>query len=314
MIDVVAIGETLIDFSPCGKGQMGNPLFEMNPGGAPANCLATNTKLGGKTAFIGMVGTDLFGNFLEGVLKNTNIETRGLKKTDKASTTLAFVTIDENGDRDFAFVRNPGADHMITDADIDYSLIDECKILHYGSITLSAEPGRSTQMAVMKYAKEHGKILSYDPNYRELIWHDEPRAIARMSEALEYADIVKMSEVEVDLITGCGEDYEKGAKAILDSGKKMVFITMGDKGAYYLTPTESGFQPSFKVKAIDTTGCGDAFMGAIHYFLTHKPETPLAEMVRYASAVGALCATAMGGIPALPTPEQVEAFLKEYGA
>ncbi|MBQ9942478.1 MAG: carbohydrate kinase, partial [Christensenellaceae bacterium] len=140
MIDVVSIGEVVIDFSPSGKGRMGNPLFEMNPGGAPANCLAANTKLGGSTAFIGMVGDDLFGNFLIGVLKDSGIETRGVVKTDKACTTLAFVSIDENGDRDFAFVRNPGADHTITVDDIDFSLIDECKILHCGSITLSAEP------------------------------------------------------------------------------------------------------------------------------------------------------------------------------
>ncbi len=312
MFDVVSIGEVLIDFSPSGKGRMGNPLFEMNPGGAPANCLAANTKLGGSTAFIGMVGDDLFGNFLIRVLDETGICTRGVVKTQKASTTLAFVTIDETGDRDFAFVRNPGADHMIEKEDIDLSVIDEAKILHCGSITLSADPGRETQLYVMDYAKKAGKLISYDPNYRSLIWHDEQRAILRMKEALAYADIVKMSEEELAMLTGLPEeDYEKAAKQILDMGKTAVFITMGPKGAYYLTQKESGFVPGFPVAAVDTTGCGDAFMGTIHYFLCHHPGTSMREVVRYACAVGALCASAVGAIPALPNMEQVQAFLAE---
>ncbi len=310
MFDVVSIGEVLIDFSPNGKGKMGNPSFEMNPGGAPANCLAANTKLGGSTAFIGMVGDDLFGNFLIKVLDDTGICTKGVVKTKKAATTLAFVTIDDTGDRDFAFVRKPGADFMIEKEDIDLSIIDDSKILHCGSITLSDDPGRSSQLYAMDYAKKAGKLISYDPNYRELIWNDEPKAIRMMKEALQYADIVKVSEEELAMLTGCSiDDYEMGARQILDSGKTAVFVTMGGKGSYYLTQDEHGFFPGFRVDAVDTTGCGDAFMGTIHYFFCHHPEMKVSEMVRYASAVGALCASAVGAIPALPTMQQVEDFL-----
>jgi len=314
MFDVVAIGEVLIDFSPSGRGRMGNPLFEMNPGGAPANCLATGAKLGGSTAFIGMVGDDLFGNFLIGVLEKTGICTRGVVRTREASTTLAFVSIDEKGERDFAFVRNPGADHMLKKEDLDLTLIDQARIFHCGSITLSAEPGRETQLYAMKYAKKAGKLISYDPNYRALIWRDQARALFHMQEALDYADIVKLSEEELSLLTGLPEDaYEAGARQILETGKQAVFVTMGAKGAYYLTPKDSGFVPGFKVETVDTTGCGDAFMGTIHYYLCHQPDMPIAEMVRRASAVGALCASKVGAIPALPDQAALEAFLSERG-
>lgn len=163
MYDVVALGELLIDFTPAGKSENGNTLFEMNPGGAPSNVLTAVTKLGGKCAFIGKVGDDQFGHFLKQVLENNNIATTGLKNTCLANTTLAFVHLDKSGDRSFTFYRNPGADMMLNNDDINLDLIDSSKIFHFGSLSLTDEPSRSATITALKYAKQNKKIISYDP-------------------------------------------------------------------------------------------------------------------------------------------------------
>jgi fructokinase len=316
LYDVVTLGELLIDFSPSGKGEMGNPAFEMNPGGAPGNCLAAVARLGGATAFIGMVGNDLFGNFILSVLKDTGIETKGIHQTAKAPTTLAFVSIDDKGERDFSFVRKPGADIMLDKRDISFDLIDNARIFHFGSLSLTDQPARNSTYTAANHARKKGKLISYDPNYREPLWKNRESALRYMKEGLEYADIVKMSEVELELLTGFTEvDVYLGMNAILNKGKKAVYVTAGAKGAYFATHADHGFVEGFRVKAVDTTGCGDAFTGAILYQICCcSPGIGQKDMVRYANAAGALCATKYGGIPAMPDRAEVEALLSRQAA
>ncbi len=303
MFDVVALGEVLIDFTPNGKGTMGNPAFEMNPGGAPANCLAAVNAFGGKTAFIGKVGKDNFGDFLKKKLSGAGIDIKGVMTSNDVHTTLAFVHLDETGDRSFDFFRDPGADIMLTEDEINFELIDNCKIFHFGSLSLTHEPVRAATFAAVNYAKQKGKIISYDPNYRPLLWKDREHAKKYMGMGLELADIVKMSEEEMELLTGHEvHDYENGAKAILASGKQAVFITLGKAGAFYATKESCGKVDTFlEVKTVDTTGCGDSFTGALLYAMNNLPKLSMEEMVRLGCATGSLCSSKMGGFPAMPS-------------
>lgn len=307
--DVVAIGELLVDFTPCGIGEMGNPAFEMNPGGAPANCLAALNKLGAKTEFIGKVGTDSFGNFLETMLAKEGIGTSGLSRTSKTNTTLAFVHLAGNGERSFTFLRDPGADTQLMKEDIDYSLIDKSRILHFGSLSLTNNPSRETVLNAILYAKSKGILVSYDPNYRPLLWKDENTALYWMHEGLKYADIVKMSEEELILITE-SNDILEGAKVLRKVGAGEIFITLGSRGAfYYMDDQDYGYVPAYKCHAIDTTGCGDAFMGAILYQILYHKDVSARDMVRYGNVVGALCALKKGGMPAMPLKGEVDSIL-----
>ena len=312
MYDVVALGEVLIDFSPAGTGPMGNPCFEMNPGGAPANCLAANTVLGGSTAFIGMVGNDFFGRFLKKYLQEHGIDVSGMSTHENVPTTIDFVSNREDGERDFAFFRNPGADFMISTEHIDERILTSAKIFHFGSLSLTHEPARSATYQVLERLKKKGIPISYDPNDREDLWESQDIACREMKRGLDYADIVKLSEQEMEMLTGCGTgEYARGASRVLEGGAGLVFITCGPGGAYYATREERGMVSGFPVHAVDTTGCGDAFIGAIHYQLCHCRERPLREMVRYANAAGALCATGHTGMPAMPDRERVEKFINE---
>jgi fructokinase len=301
MFDVVALGEMLIDFTPAGSGPMGNPCYEMNPGGAPANCLAAVSAFGGRAAFIGKVGKDNFGEFVYEKLKGAGIDASGVIFTDAVHTTLAFVHLDANGERSFSFLRKPGADIMLEKEEVNLSLIDEAKIFHFGSLSFTDEPVRSATLHAVQYAKERGKIISYDPNYRRLLWSGVEEARRWMQKGLELADIVKMSEEEMSILTGLPEDeVEKGAKMVFETGKKAVFITLGKDGAYYLTPEGGGFVPGYPVDAVDTTGCGDAFTGAMLYLYCREPGMPIGDKARIACAAGSLCATKRGGLLAMP--------------
>lgn len=309
--DAVAIGEYLIDFSPNGIGRMGNPVYEMNPGGAPVNCLASCTKLGGSTAVISAVGNDFFGKFLKSKALEAGIDVSGLQTAD-VSTTLVFVSLDENGEREFAFVREPGADTGIDKNKIDTSLLDSSSCLHFGSLSLTDEPARSATKAAVEYARSHGIKVSYDPNYRASLWQSETEAKEQLLWGLTQAELVKMSEEEFELLTGFSLDnIEKGINAIFSLGVKELYITAGSSGAYYALPGQTGFVEGFKVGAVDTTGCGDAFTGAILYLNTHKPDMNILEKTRFANAVGALCATKPGGICAMPGYEEVSALLEK---
>lgn len=312
MLDIVAIGEALIDFSPIGKGKMGNPSFEMNPGGAPANCLAAASTLGGNCALISMVGDDFLGDFLIKSLNNKNISTTGIKRTNKARTTVAFVSIADSGEREFSFYRSPGADILLSKYDVDMALIDKAKIVHFGSLSLTDEPARTATLSVIDYAKRKGKIISYDPNYRPLLWESKDTAIKWMLKGMELADIVKISDEELGIIYGYDvSEIEQGAEEVFKTGKELVLVTCGNKGAQYKTQNESGFCSGYGVEAIDTTGCGDAFLGALLYLKCYEPQMSIRKMVNFSNGVGALCATKMGGLPAMPSMSEARQILCE---
>jgi fructokinase len=303
MFDVTGLGELLIDFTPSGRGDNGHPAFEMNPGGAPPNCLAALQALGARTAFIGMVGNDQFGDFLGGVMEGIGVDISGLSRTSEAPTTLAFVHLTDTGERSFSFVRKPGADILLQMKDVDFTIIDRTRIFHFGTLSLTDPPARDTTLYCLDYARSLGKTISYDPNYRPPLWESEAEAVKWMRKGLEYADIIKLSEEELALITDT-EDIPRGAALLAAKGIETVFVTMGEKGAYYLDRTGSGYVPGFAVKAVDTTGCGDAFTGAALYMLLYE-QKPIAEVVRFANAAGALCATKKGGIPAMPDKDAI---------
>lgn len=311
MFDVIALGELLIDFTPAGKSQAGNELFEKNPGGAPANVLTAVSKLGGSSAFIGKVGNDQFGHFLKGVLDKNNIETKGLKFSDEYNTTLAFVHLDENGDRSFSFYRKPGADTMLEEKEIEYDLIDEAKIFHFGSLSMTNEPSKTATIKAAKYAKEKGKIISYDPNWRPPLWKDEQTAKEGMLIGLKYADILKISGEEHEFLTG-EKDLCAGTKMLFDQGIKLIIVTLGSDGCFYRCKAGIGYLNGYNVKAVDTTGAGDAFLGGLLYCICKKEidinnavKGDIEDILDFSNAVGALCVSKRGAIPGIPSLEDV---------
>jgi fructokinase len=318
--DVTALGELLIDFTPAGVNEQGMSLFARNPGGAPANVLAMNNKLGGKTAFIGKVGDDEFGRFLERTLRDSGIDTAGLVMDKAFNTTLAFVHLNEAGDRSFSFYRREGADIMFTAAEINRKLIANAEIFHFGAVSLTGEPCRSAVYAALDYAKARGKIISYDPNYRPLLWASEAEAKIEMARPLSLANILKVSEEEMILITG-ETDFEKGAALLSEQGPAIVLISLGAKGAFCFCADGSAALPTYDVKTIDTTGAGDAFFGAVHYRLRGKTKEQvrgisrdeLADIVDFANAAGSLTTTKKGAIPAMPDMAAIERCRKDIG-
>jgi fructokinase len=317
MYDVCALGELLIDFTPSGENELGVSLFGRNPGGAPANVLAMINKLGGKTAFIGKVGADAFGRFLEKTLADAGIDTSGLVQDPACLTTLAFVQLSETGDRSFSFYRREGADLMLTWAEINRRLIDDAKIFHFGSVSLSGQPCRGTVHEAVRYAKSKGKIISYDPNYRPLLWSNEGEAKTEIGKLLDSADILKVSEEEMTLLTG-EEDLEKGSSLLAENGSAIVLVSLGAKGAYFRCAAGSGSLPTYDVETVDTTGAGGSFLGAVHYRLRGKSRedlknishNELTDIVDFANAAGSLTTTKKGAIPALPTVSEIEACRK----
>lgn len=313
MFDVVALGESLIDFTPSGTNDMGMQLFSCNPGGAPANVLAMVSKLGGTTSFIGKVGADNFGHFLKATMKKAGIDVSGLSMADDVNTTLAFVQLNENGDRSFSFYRKPGADICLRRDEVDDSLLNNCRIFHFGSVSLTDEPSRSATLYAAEKAKSCGALISYDPNYRPLLWKDEKRARSEMLNALPMADIVKVSEEEMVLLTD-RTDLRQGAEKLAQYGAALVLVTLGPKGAFYFSSQGSGMVPTYNVKTIDTTGAGDAFLGALLYCFSNKSkeelycvsDSELKKVIAFGNAAGSLTTIQKGAIPAMPTRVRIE--------
>lgn len=308
--DVVAIGEYLIDFSPTGCSRTGNPQYEMNPGGAPTNCLASCATLGGNTAIIGAVGRDFFGRFLKDKATEAGIDISGLQ-TVPESTTLVFVSVDDAGNREFAFVREPGADTRISRNALNTQLLENTAYLHFGTLSLTDAPARDATIFAVEYAKRHGAQISFDPNYRAPLWKSVDDAKTWMLWGLKQADIVKMSEEELTLLFD--KSIEEGAKEVLGLGVDELYLTVGSKGAYFFSENEKHYDPGFAVNAIDTTGCGDAFTGAILYQKCREAGKTAKERLRFANAVGALCATHLGGMSAMPDRKRVKQLLKRNG-
>ncbi len=317
MYDVTALGEILIDFTPCGLNN-DIPVYAQNPGGAPLNVLAQNAILGGKTAFIGKTGKDSFGQALRNVMDKNNICTDGLAVSDQIHTTLAFVSLDENGERSFVFYRNPGADITLSVQDLNEKLIKESHIFHIGSLSTTDEPARSATYRALTIAKEAGCIISYDPNYREPLWKSEEIAKKAMIHLLQYTDILKVSEEELELLVGT-QDLIEGSKKLAAFGISLVCISRGDKGAFIRRGTDYREIQGFKVKAIDTNGAGDSFFGAIHYKIKDISLQELQKMdiedlekiVQFGNAAGALTTTKTGAVPAMPSIKEIESLINQ---
>ena len=315
MYDVVALGELLIDFTPAGKSENGNPLFECNPGGAPANVLACLAQLGKKTAFVGKVGDDEFGRFLREVLVARGIATQGLILDAEESTTLAFVHLHADGDRSFSFYRKPGADTRLRPEEVDRSQLDAA-IFHFGSLSLTHEPARSATLTALRWAKEKGMLISYDPNLRPPLWPNLEEAKRQILAVMDQADIVKISHEELEFLMGSGDLAGASAQLCREFGLTLLLVTLGKDGCYFRAGELAGLVPGFKVQAVDTTGAGDAFLGGLLFEVLRRDKGPkewtseeLAESVRFANAVGALAVTRKGGIPAMPSLAQVEEFM-----
>ena len=315
MFDVVALGELLIDFTPAGTSQAGNILFERNPGGAPANVRAAVTKLGGTGALIGKVGSDQFGFFLRDVLEKHGIDGRGLRFSRDINTTLAFVQLNGHGDRSFSFYRKPGADMTLAPEDLELGLIDEARIFHFGSLSLTDEPARSATKAALEYARKKGKVVSYDPNWRPPLWENDAQAKQAMLSVLPYADILKVSEEELAFLTG-ETDIRAGGDWFLRQGAKIVVVTLGPRGCYFCSAAGSAFRETYDTKIVDTTGSGDCFFGAMLAQLAGRrdpldsiSEEELEHMVDFANAAGALCATRKGAISSMPDRRAIEACM-----
>lgn len=320
MIDVVALGELLIDFTPAGVSDQGAALLARNAGGAPANVLAMLSILGKKTAFIGKVGRDSFGLFLKKTLRDSNIDVSGLTISDKEPTTLAFVSLDEKGDRSFDFYRANSADVMLCREEVSEELLEECKVFHFGSVSMTAEPARDATLYAARRAKELGKLVSYDPNFRPALWSDREEAIRVMRSGLALADVVKVSDDEVELLTGYA-DFEEGTRALVAGGAKLALVTAGDRGTWYAAASgREGHVPSIEIEAVDATGAGDTFLGALLGGLLDCGKTleeisgrELQKIIRFANVAGALCATGRGAIASMPNREQILECLKSEG-
>ncbi|MGI5977707.1 MAG: carbohydrate kinase family protein [Candidatus Limivicinus sp.] len=317
MTDVAAFGELLIDFTCVSTDSQGYPTMAAHPGGAPANFLAALSRLGAGTALIGKVGADAFGRMLIGTLKKAGIETRGIVSDNKVFTTLAFVSLDEKGDREFSFARKPGADTCISFDEADLSLIDEAKVFHFGSLSLTSEPARSATRQLVEYAKAGGKLISYDPNLRKPLWDNLDTAAEQLRWGLGMADVVKISDEEVKFLFDMSP--AEGAAHIIDKyGAKLVFVTCGAEGCWFSNKRASGMVPALEgIKPVDTTGAGDIFGGSAMWKLLRKGRAPeelggdeLRDIVSFACAAAGLSTTKPGGISSVPGPEELAAALK----
>jgi fructokinase len=313
---ITALGEILIDYTPMPRSAAGMQVFEQNPGGAPANVLACAVKLGRETAFIGKVGCDMQGEFLRRTVVDAGINARGLISDPEAFTTLAFVSLSETGERSFAFARKPGADTRLRADELDEALLTDTAVLHIGSLSLTDEPARGATLKAIEIAKQAGAIISYDPNYRALLWPSKEAAMEQMRSVLGAVDIIKISDEETALLTDA-EAPEAAAEKLLAQGIPVVMVTLGADGA--LVATREGMQrvAGFKSDAVDTTGAGDSFWGGVLTCLTESGKRPaeltLAEaaaFARFGNAVAALCVRKRGAIPAMPEREAVLELLK----
>lgn len=314
--DVVALGELLIDFTDNGPSAQGNPLYEANPGGAPCNVLAMLRKLDKQVAFIGKVGADGFGKQLADVLKETGIATEGLKWDEYVHTTLAVVHTLPGGDRDFSFYRNPGADMMLTEEELPLDMIANCRIFHFGTLSMTHEGVRKATLKAIQVAKENGALISFDPNLRPPLWESLEDAAEQIHVGLGLCDILKIADNEIEFMTG-ESDFDKGAAILQERypNIKILNVTAGANGSYSYSCGHRVFVPSFKLGGtIETTGAGDTFCASVLNFVLENgvenlSEGQLNEMLRFANAAAYLVTTKKGAIRSMPEKAEVEAIL-----
>lgn len=313
--DVVALGELLIDFTENGTSEQGNRLLEVNPGGAPCNVLSMLAKLDKKTGFIGKVGSDQFGTMLKGTLENVGIATEGLVIDQDVNTTLAFVHTYPDGDREFSFYRNPGADMMLTEDDVRADMIEQAKIFHFGTLSMTHEGVRKATHKALETAKAAGCLISFDPNLRPPLWDSLDNAKEQMEYGFQYCDILKISDNEIQFVTG-KEDYDEGIAYLqVKYNIPLILLTMGKDGSRAYYKGKRIGKPGFKVDAIETTGAGDTFCGcALGYILDHGldslTQSQIEEMLTFANAGAALVTLKKGAIYSMPERSEIEEMMK----
>ena len=313
--DVAALGELLIDFTQNGLSAQGNPLLEANPGGAPCNVLALLTKLGHKTAFLGKVGQDGFGDQLADALTEVGIDTRGLRRDPVVHTTLAVVHTHPDGDREFSFYRNPGADMNLSTDELDRELIADAAIFHYGSLSMTDEPCRSATREAIALAEQSGALLSFDPNLREPLWHSMDDAREQILYGMSHCQILKISDNEIQWLSGCA-DYDEGIAWLRSRFNiPLILLSLGKDGSRaYCGGGRAEVPAHLMPNTIETTGAGDTFFGGVlHYILTHGwhlyTEAELQEMLTFANAAAALITTRKGALRVMPERSEIEALL-----
>lgn len=317
MFSVSALGELLIDFTDAGTSAGGQRLFERNAGGAPANVLVALERLGHRTAFLGKVGCDMHGAFLRATLEEQGVDTTGLISDPNTFTTLAFVALSADGEREFSFARKPGADTRITPDELARDVIAASRVFHVGSLSLTDEPARSATLEALRVAREAGCVTSYDPNYRANLWPSVEAAVEQMRAVVPQMDLMKLSDEECELLTG-EKDPEAAAGALLELGPKVVAVTLGGAGAYVRCADGGATVPGFAADAVDATGAGDSFWGGFLAGFCESGKRPeevgvedAAGFARLGNAVASLCVRKRGAIPAMPARAEVEALLAE---
>lgn len=315
--DVIALGELLIDFTDNGVSAQGNTIFEANPGGAPCNVLAMLNRLGHKTAFIGKVGKDIFGEKLKKTLEDIKIDTSNLLVDENARTTLAFVQTFADGDRDFSFYRNPGADMLLREDELDESMLQKTKIFHFGTLSMTHEEVRKATKKAIQIAKESGALISFDPNLREPLWNSLEEAKEQVLYGLKQCDILKISDNEIQWLTG-ETDFTKGVEKIRSMHDiPLIMVSMGKEGsrAYYKESFVE-VKPFLQDNTIETTGAGDTFGGCILHFvlengLDNLKEEDLHKMLTFANAAASIITTRKGALRVMPEREEVDSLIQK---
>ena len=309
-MDITAMGEVLIDLTQTGVNEYRVPTFAANPGGAPANVAVAAARLGASAAFLGKVGTDGFGAYLTGVLRENGVDVSGLRRSQTA-TTMAIVSVDAAGERDFRFVR--GADCELREDEVDLDLIRRSRFLHFGSVSLTAGPARQTTLFAAQKAREMGVLVSYDPNYRQALWGSEAEAVEWMRRPLPLVDILKISEEELPLVTDTS-DLAEGTAKLCALGISLVLVTLGGDGAFYRLGEHTGRVPGVQTKIADTNGAGDTFLGAVLSRLCRRGAKPMSgltaaeleSVLAFANRAAACTCSRSGAIPAMPSLAELE--------
>ncbi len=322
-MDLVCLGALLIDMFPA---EIGRKLVEVSafypkPGGAPANVAVAAARLGMRSAFIGKVGDDAFGHYLASILQQEGVDVSGMRYDPEARTSMAFIAMPDVNSYDILFYRNPGADMLLQADELERELLQSARAFHFDLLSLGQEPSRSATLEAARIAHQAGALISFDVNYRPLLWRTPEDARARVMEVLPRVDLLKLNEIELEVLTG-DRDPATASAQLLDYGPALVVVTLGPHGSFFRCQAGGEHVPAFQVETVDATGCGDAFIaGLLYQLVTPAGERVdwrsqltldrMREILRYANAVGALTALTLGVIPALPTAAQVEHFLNQ---
>jgi fructokinase len=317
-MDIVTLGEVLIDMFPAelGRSLVEVSAFRPKPGGAPANVAVAAVRLGAESAFVGKVGDDAFGHHLADVLRQEGVEVRGMRYDPEARTGIAFIAMPDENSYDMLFYRNPGADMRLRADELDLNLLRNTRAFHFGSLSLIQEPSRSATLQAVRMARDRGALISFDVNYRPDLW-SPAEAREQVLTTLPAVNLLKVNEIELDLLTG-HSDPDRGSQALMAHGPDLCVVTLGPDGSFFRSAEGGEHVPPFRVKTVDATGCGDAFVAGLIWQLISGEEwreqlsvPRMRQVLRYANAVGALTSLTLGVIPALPTAAQVADFLAQ---